>query len=72
MAYTMAYPIFCPYPIGAGKEKGQPWRFYMYCIFDYHFSETEIPIGHQLVNLSTTKKSQSQRSPIFTAAFGST
>ena len=29
----------------------------------------KIPIGHQLANPSTTKTSQSQKSPIFTAAF---
>lgn len=35
---------------------------------NYRFSETEILIDHQLVNPSTKKTSQSQRSPIFTVA----
>ena len=39
---------------------------------NYRFSETEILIDHQLVNPSTKKTSQSQRSPIFMAAFCST
>ena len=36
-----------------GEEKGPPRRFY--CILNYHVRETEIPIGHLFVKLSTTK-----------------
>ena len=45
----------------------------LFCVLNYHFSKTEIPIGRLFVNLSTTKKkTQSQRSPIFKVAFCST
>ena len=52
-----------------GEEKGRP-RFNR--TLNYRFRETKIPIGRLLVNLSTTKTAQSQRSAIFTAAFCST
>ena len=53
--------------LGQREEKGLHQRFY--CILNYRFSETEIPNkGQLLVNLSTTKTSQSQRSPIFMMA----
>ena len=45
----------------------------LFCVLNYRFSKTEIPIGRLFVNLSTTKKkTQSQRSPIFKVAFCST
>ena len=56
--------------IGAGEEKGRPRKFNR--TLNYRFRETGIPIGRLLVNLSTTKTAQSQRSAIFTAAFCST
>ena len=49
-----------------GEEKGRP-RFNR--TLNYRFRETKIPIGRLLVNLSTTKTAQSQRSAIFTSAF---
>ena len=45
------------------SKKGGRQRFY--CILNYRSSETKIPIGCLLVNLSTTKTSQSQKSLIF-------
>lgn len=48
--------------LGRGEEKGRP------ADLNYRLGEKEIPIGRLLVNLSTTKTSPSQRSPVFTAA----
>ena len=45
------------------SKKGGRQRFY--CILNYRSSETKILIGCLLVNLSTTKTSQSQKSLIF-------
>ena len=55
-----------------GEEKARRWRFY--CILNYRYRWkfrlviSGGPLGHLLVNFSTTKTSQSQRNLFFTAA----